>query len=975
MKKSFTFLFSFVLFAIYQHGISATNHFNSFSSCMEQRLIDDLIAVNVAGNGYYGDCYILYRADASDDFDLVYDATYFGGAPQTPQIWTQKQQYKLAVHSVNALSKLNGMTVYFKVGVSATYTMSFQETILPEHNFSIVIRDKHTNTVFFPNEVYTFQATPTDAHDRFEIVQQTTLEVLTSQVTNIYATKAVSGGIVIQDGGIDVIARGVVWDTVPNPSLQVHIGKTTDGAGMGEFISNLIALLPETNYYLRAYATNVSETEYGDEISFTTTAVQLPIISTGNVSNINNTTAIYNGTVLYDGGLPIQILGVVWDTVMNATVEVNDGFIATVKGEGDFTTELKGLIPNTKYYLMAYAQNLVGVVYGEHIEFTTTCLPEYEYSTNYQFNMQIIAKIEIEGELSLDEQNSVVAFSGEECRGMAFPSTNHNGLIFLTIYSNMDSGEPLRLKLLNKSSCRVCDVYPEFTFENGVLIGTADYPYIIKCGLKSPVNFGQGFTWYSVNLETENMKPGRVFSGLTPCDNDRIIGQNSFSVYYSAGWFGSLTQMNTSTMYKLKLCSNQTNILKGNITQNQSFNLNAGYTWLGYPLQICMDINKALSNINPPPTQNDRLIGQTAFAIYLGNSWIGSLSQLCPHQGYIIKLSQNSVLEFPLFPQVYTRKIISSTCSTATVQSKIQGLTGNEIISRGICWSTSEYPTIDNARTSEDGEIGEFNSTATDLTRNTSYFVRAYATTAYGTVYGEQIEFSTKQFCFFCGGNIIDFRDGNVYPIVQIGEQCWMVKNLAYLPIVHSNSEFSTQGSSSLPGYGVYGYNGSDIATAKSKANYSNYGVLYNWFAVNQGGANAICPTGWHVASDAEWTQLVDYVVAQGYPNSNAANNGAGNALKSCRQAGSPLGGVCSTGAHPRWDNSHSTIHGFDQFGFTALPGGERNPDGTFFIIGNSGYWWSSTGAWRRRMYYGHGSMNRSGDNKATGFSVRCLWD
>ena len=130
--------------------------------------------------------------------------------------------------------------------------------------------------------------------------------------------------------------------------------------------------------------------------------------------------------------------------------------------------------------------------------------------------------------------------------------------------------------------------------------------------------------------------------------------------------------------------------------------------------------------------------------------------------------------------------------------------------------------------------------------------------------------------------------------------------------------------------------------------------------------------------SDAEWTQLVDYVVAQGFPNQWTNPNGAGNALKSCRQVNSPLGGDCNTSIHPRWDED-VTHHGFDEFGFTGLPGGGRYADG-FYEVGWAGDWWSSTessasDAWYRDMFFTDGSVYRNDTNKALGFSVRCLRD
>lgn len=177
---------------------------------------------------------------------------------------------------------------------------------------------------------------------------------------------------------------------------------------------------------------------------------------------------------------------------------------------------------------------------------------------------------------------------------------------------------------------------------------------------------------------------------------------------------------------------------------------------------------------------------------------------------------------------------------------------------------------------------------------------------------------------FICGGSFQDNRDGQTYNTVQIGAQCWMKQNLKYLPAVVGPGTSS----STTPYYYVYGYTGTSVNTAKATANYQNYGALYNWPA-----SLTACPTGWHLPSDAEWTQLTNYVVSQGYPNSSNDPNGAGNALKSCRQVNSPLGGVCNTMEHPRW-GAHGTHHGFDEFGFSAFPGGSRYTSGTFHLIG-----------------------------------------
>ena len=216
--------------------------------------------------------------------------------------------------------------------------------------------------------------------------------------------------------------------------------------------------------------------------------------------------------------------------------------------------------------------------------------------------------------------------------------------------------------------------------------------------------------------------------------------------------------------------------------------------------------------------------------------------------------------------------------------------------------------------------------------------------------------------------------DGNVYNTVLIDDQCWMKENL-------KTTKYRNGASIEYPGTnssawlynttGAYAWYNNDISWKEK------YGALYNWHAVNN--TKGLCPEGWHVPSDAEWTQLVDYVVLQGYSNDYTDPNGAGNALKSCRQVDSPLGEDCATSDHPRWkeDTNH---YGFDEFGFSALPGGNRFSDGNFFSNGYYGYWWSSTEissfySRRRSMNYDHGNIYRYYEAPNIGCSVRCLMD
>ncbi len=95
-------------------------------------------------------------------------------------------------------------------------------------------------------------------------------EVKTMEVVNVTPSSAKSGGQVLKEGGSNVTQRGHVWDTLPNPSLERHVGTTEEGIGKGFFISDMHQLEPKTTYFVRAYATNQYGTRYGEELVFET---------------------------------------------------------------------------------------------------------------------------------------------------------------------------------------------------------------------------------------------------------------------------------------------------------------------------------------------------------------------------------------------------------------------------------------------------------------------------------------------------------------------------------------------------------------------------------------------------------------------------------------------------------------------------------------------------------------------------------
>jgi uncharacterized protein (TIGR02145 family) len=143
----------------------------------------------------------------------------------------------------------------------------------------------------------------------------------------------------------------------------------------------------------------------------------------------------------------------------------------------------------------------------------------------------------------------------------------------------------------------------------------------------------------------------------------------------------------------------------------------------------------------------------------------------------------------------------------------------------------------------------------------------------------------------------------------------------------------------------------------------NNFGALYNWYAVNPltNGNKNVCPAGWHVPTDAEWTTFINYLDTNAGGGNNT--NIAGGKMK-------------STGTQ-YWVSPNADAT--NESGFSGLPGGLRSANGTFTIVGRNGNWWSSSvnaySAWYRYLNYSVGSVYRFSGSKTTGLSVRCLRD
>jgi uncharacterized protein (TIGR02145 family) len=293
-------------------------------------------------------------------------------------------------------------------------------------------------------------------------------------------------------------------------------------------------------------------------------------------------------------------------------------------------------------------------------------------------------------------------------------------------------------------------------------------------------------------------------------------------------------------------------------------------------------------------------------------------------------------------PSLSTTSITSITNTTAISGGNIISDGGSTIAVRGVCWSTSQNPTIAlTTKTTNGTGTGNFISNLASLSPNTMYYVRAYATNSIGTAYGTEVSFTTAP-------TTLTDVDGNVYNTVTIGNQVWMKENLKVTKyrdgtIIPTGYDNTTWQNTTSGAYAIYN---------NDAANNVTYGKLYNWYAVVN--PRELCPAGWHVPYDSEWQTLITFLGGYSVAGGKMKKNGTQN-----------------------WSSPNTNAT--NESGFTGLGAGYRSNVGTFTNIGLYGVWWHYS-TWINPNYFY--LRNDSGNafisnnlNKGNGLSVRCIRD
>lgn len=269
----------------------------------------------------------------------------------------------------------------------------------------------------------------------------------------------------------------------------------------------------------------------------------------------------------------------------------------------------------------------------------------------------------------------------------------------------------------------------------------------------------------------------------------------------------------------------------------------------------------------------------------------------------------SAVAQTPKVPSLTTNEATVITHYSVFTGGNITDNGGSTITSKGICWSnTKQMPEITDAKITSNSAGNNFQLYVKCLKPNSTYYIRSYATNKAGTGYGNTITVTTLSDADMTTTDI----EGNVYKTVKIGSQVWFAENLRTShynngePIPTTNNEIFEE---NKPKY-QWPANGDESLVEK-------YGRLYTWFVVTD--KRNICPCGWHVPSQEDWKELIDYLGGDvELIGANLKESGTNN-----------------------WTppNEGAT----NSSGFTAIPAGSRDYTSAFVWFGKSASFWTST--------------------------------
>ena len=623
-------------------------------------------------------------------------------------------------------------------------------------SFRSAISGLSYETTYFVR-AYATNETGTVYSDQNEITTLSGLPtVTTADITNIGSVKATCGGNVMDDGTLTVTARGVCYSTESQPTIEdAH---TTDGKGKGEFISNLKNLQDKTTYYVRAYATTEAGTAYGAQKTFKTEN-GIPVVVLSQVGEPTANSVTFKGNVTGDGGVSVTERGLCYGLTQYPTK--TDTHVAIGNGIGEFTGSLTGLNINTTYYVRAYAVNSIGVGYSEQMTFTTkdglaTVITTEPSST--ATTISIGGSITDNGGYAVTErgvcysasnsepvitENKVLGGKGNGSFSVSITGLSANTTYHIRAYAINENGiaygetKSIQTKDGNAAvALGEIDNITALTATASVMVTDAGSATLQSCGICWSSNPNPTTT------DNKTVAGGKQMNTAYLCN---MTGLAPNTTYYVRGY--ATTDVATAYSEQKSFTTNdglpvvttsQTTATSTQISSGGSITNDGGYsiTTRG----ICY------STANSTPTIEDSYttagIGTGTFSSVITNVDVSTTYYVRAYATNSIGTGYGKVVSLTTGNGLPT---VTTTAITKNGQTFLSGGNvtddgGSAILARGICYGTFPNPDLSATytHTSDGTGKGYYTSTISSSISGTIY-VRAYATNANGTTYGNEV--------------------------------------------------------------------------------------------------------------------------------------------------------------------------------------------------------------------------------------------
>ncbi len=683
------------------------------------------------------------------------------------------------------------------------------------------------------NEVDTYYG------DEISFTTRNGLPILTTNtISNITAISAVGGGSITDDGGFAVTSRGICWSISPNPTTEDS--KTIDGPGLGDFTNNLTSLDVNTNYYVRAYATNSAGESYGVVKSFKTLD-GIPEFTTDSIRSVTATSATLYGNIIDNGGLEILEKGFCWNTSTNPTLENNFQIVAG-NSLGSYNSSITNFTVYTTYYVKTFVKNIYGTFYGNQQYFTTGYAPISDFSAN-KTDVSVNELISFTDQSANNPTSWAWDFGDGNISTQQNPSHSYttSGLYNVTLTANNSYGSNTEVKT------------------NYITVGST--PVIAFSANKTDVSVNESisFTDQSANNPTSWVWD---FG-----DGNTSIQQNPSHSYTTTGLYNvTLTATNSY----------------GSNTE-----VKTNYITVGSTPVIAFSANKTDVSVNESISFTDQSANNpTSWAWDFGDG--NTSTQQNPSHSYTTSGLYNVTLtatnNYGSNTETKVNYITVGSAPIVAFSASKTDVDVNESIS--FTDQSTNNPTSW-AWDFGDGITSTQQNPSHSYTSQGTYSVSLTATNSYGSNSQTRANYITVN---ETSGTFVDTRDGQTYNWIKIGNDIWMAENLNYsMSGAIGVSPTSVYGwlysydaavnacpaGWSLPSRGdrdrlIENLGGSNVAGGKMKTIGTSYWNSPNTGATNESGFSAL-PAGAYTSTIIERGQYANFWVNYVYSDGTAS--------------------------------------------------------------------------------------------------------